>query len=555
MQRNERLQKEAAETAAHHAATAAARSSTSGDGGDGGGAANSAATRALEQKVYTLQEQLSAKWQEVSELTKAQLTMTQTVAHANKVQQEAQANAETWRSTLKKCQTSLKAIKESLNAKEQECNALKAELGNVRSMLERSEKHLCSLTSENESLVTRMIDEKMGMMTELNKMTTSCDNMKAQLARLKAENAELKASGAGREAGGGSRSGSDTEGDGGLRRKSSGIWATLTGGGDRRRSSARSSLGGMESAVAGSAGWKASSSSIPSEATHVVKAHESEINDLAFVGTSVCTASGDGTVKVWDARTASLRSSYQVGGSVLCIDAHKGMIIAGTTTSQAVVYVLETERQKHILSGHKGKVVDVKFSPDAKFAASVGTDRCIKIFDMTSGKCSRTLACPSACTSVAFTADGRSVVSGHQDSGVRLWDVRAGAMSREVKGIHRAAVTSVLVAPQGTGSFRMLSMSRDNTLKMIDGRTFMESVTLKESKFRVGWNYAAACFSPDGGYVAAPSGDGRVVVWESLGGEVVKTFDAHERSAMAAAWSRRNTLGSVDNAGYMALYA
>jgi hypothetical protein len=547
----------AAASAASSSAGAASSGVGSVDDGNSHAAANAAQVRTLEAKVFALQEQLTAKWQEVSELTKAQLTMTQTVAQANRVQQEAQASAEEWRQTLKKCQSSLKAAKVLAAAKAGEVEALQAELQNVRQMLERSEKHLCSLTSENEGLVSRMIEEKMGMMQELNKMTTSCDKMKAQLGRLTEENARLKAEAKALAVGGGSRSGSDTEGGEGVGRKSSGIWAALTGGGKRRGSSAAGRNADMSDAVAESSGWKAASCvACPTDAAHVVRAHDSEINDVAFSGTSVCTASGDGTVKVWDARTASLRSKHCVGGSVLCVDAAKGLVIAGTTDAQAVVYSIETERQRFVLSGHKGKVVDVRFSASGKTAASVGTDRCVRIFDLAgAGKCIRTLACPSACTSVAFTQDGSTVVTGHQDSGVRLWDVRAGAMTREVKGIHRAAVTSVLVAPARAGTaLRLLSMSRDNTLKIVDGRTFLECAALKAQGFRVGWNYAAAAFSPDGGLVAAPSGDGRVLVWESLAGRIVKSFDSHERSAMAVAWSRRNVLGSVDNAGYMALH-
>lgn len=496
--------------------------------------------RGLKEKVHALQEQLTSKWQEVSELTKAQLMMTQAVANANKIQQDAQSKAQEWHAALKQSESSVQSLKKLLLAKEKECETLRSELQKVRDMLEKSEKHLCGLTAENESLVSRMIDEKMGMMTELNKMTSTCDTLKIQLAKLKEENERLKTEGCDAKVASPKP-----------RKASSGIWASLTG----KSRGVSASSNSEEDRVATTSGWNiARAVKLPAENTVCIQAHQAEVNDLTFVGNSVATASGDGTIKVWDARTASLRSNFHAGGAALCIDATKNMIVTGTTDSQAVIYDINTERQKHVLSGHKGKVVGVKFAPDGKAAASVGTDRCIKIFDVSTGRCIRSLACPSACTSTAFTLDGGVVVSGHQDSGVRLWDVRAGAMTQEIKGIHRAAVTSVQVAPSGSGSCRILTLSRDNTMKMIDGRTYSETVCFKENSFRVGWNYSAACFSPNGAFVAAPSGDGRVIIWNSLSGTVAKIFKAHTRSCMAVNWSRRNVIGSVDNAGYMALY-
>eukprot|EP00941_MAST-03F_sp_MAST-3F-sp1_P004219 g4219.t1 len=545
LQRNESLEKELeSRTSAATTSSVSVASSLSSGSSQGGSARSDAEFRALENKMHGLQEQLTAKWKEVSELTRAQLTMTRAVADANKTQQEAQASAEEWRATLKKCQNSLTSVKEKLAEKESECNALRTELQKVRDMLEKSEKHLCGLTAENEGLVSRMIEDKVSMMDEVNKMTASCDKMKATIAALQEENKRLKASQ------------SDTKADSeelSRSRQSSGIWAAITGtGAGRSRSKSPTATDDL---VADKAGWISGRTSIlPSDTTMCIKAHDAEVNDIAFVGNCVATASGDGTVKVWDARSASLRSSYHVGGAVLCIDGEKGMLVAGTTSSQAIVYQVATERQKHILSGHKGKVVGVHMSPDGRSVATVGTDRCMKLFDMASGRCTRTLACPSACTSVTFTMEGSTIISGHQDSGVRLWDVRAGAMTQEVKNIHRAAVTSVKVAPHGSGSLRILSMSRDNTLRMLDGRSYMEVQVFKESGFRVGWNYSACSFSGDGSYVVAPSADGRILFWDSLTGKLVRQFNAHERSAVSCAWSRKGIVGSVDNAGYMALY-
>ena len=59
---------------------------------------------------------------------------------------------------------------------------------------------------------------------------------------------------------------------------------------------------------------------------------------------------------------------------------------------------------------------------------------------------------------------------GNQDGGVRLFDVRTGAKVAENTGAHTGAVTSVAFSRNDAGA-RLLTASRDNTLRLLDGRT------------------------------------------------------------------------------------
>jgi WD40 repeat protein len=65
--------------------------------------------------------------------------------------------------------------------------------------------------------------------------------------------------------------------------------------------------------------------------------------------------------------------------------------------------------------------------------------------------------------SVCFSPDGKQLASGRTDTTVRLWDVETGACVRTLEGGHGRPVISVCFSPDG----RMVaSGSDDNTVRL-----------------------------------------------------------------------------------------
>ena len=122
-------------------------------------------------------------------------------------------------------------------------------------------------------------------------------------------------------------------------------------------------------------------------------------------------------------------------------------------------------------------------------------------------------------SSVAFSPDGRTLLSGSHDGTLILWDVVTGRQLRSIEG-HRKndrpfAVTSVAFSPDGK---MLLSASEDKTLRFWDAGTGAELRVFRGVDYS-----AAAIFSPDGKMVAAAN-CGSIVLLDALTGRLLRTF-------------------------------
>ena len=148
-------------------------------------------------------------------------------------------------------------------------------------------------------------------------------------------------------------------------------------------------------------------------------------------GTHIVSGSGDGTIRVWDARS--------------------GDDVAGP------------------FKGHKGAVTSVAFSPDGTCIVSGSGDRTIRVWDARSGD---VVADPfeghkGAVTSIAFSPDGTRIVSSSVDDTIRVWDARSGDVVAGPFEGHKSHVMSAAFSSDGT---RIVSGS-NHTIRVWDARS------------------------------------------------------------------------------------
>jgi autophagy-related protein 16 len=279
-------------------------------------------------------------------------------------------------------------------------------------------------------------------------------------------------------------------------------------------------------------------SSLPTEPLFYVSAHESEVNHVAvsYDGKLYATGGSDKKIKIFESGTGNLK--FSLSGflqSVMHVQFSftDDSILACSNDHSVKVWNVETGRPKYTLTGHIGNVWSARFSNDSTKIVSGSHDRTIKVWDIQKGSCARTLFTYSSVNDLCMT-DDFGIVSGHVDSSVRFWDINSGDCIRELSGIHAGQVTSVSLCPD---TYHILTCSRDNTLKIMDIRTYAILKTFTTESFHVPYNFSRACFSSDGVYVAAGSQNGNIFIWNAKDCKLEKVLTKHKHPVTAVTWS------------------
>jgi WD40 repeat protein len=116
--------------------------------------------------------------------------------------------------------------------------------------------------------------------------------------------------------------------------------------------------------------------------------------------------------------------------------------------------------------------VSVAFSPDSKRMVSGSADGTLKVWDSQSSHAARTLMWDrrapglsvrnNSVASVAFSSDGKRIVSGSNGGTLKVWDAQTGEEALTLKG-HTGFVQGIAFSPDGK---RIVSSSNDKTLKV-----------------------------------------------------------------------------------------
>jgi WD40 repeat protein len=250
-------------------------------------------------------------------------------------------------------------------------------------------------------------------------------------------------------------------------------------------------------------------------------------------GKRIASASWDKTVKIWDAATgkelATLSGhSIFVNSAVFSPD---GKRIASASDDNTVkIWDAATGKLLATLSGHSSPVISAVFSPDGKRIASASRDSTVKIWDAATGKLLATLSGHSAyISSAVFSPDGKRIVSASYDKSVKIWDATKGKEIRTLNA-HSASVSSAVFSPDGK---RIISASWDKTVKIWDATTGKEIRTLNGHSKVV----RSAVFSPDGKRIASASDDSTVKIWDAATGKALATLSGHSSDVIGAVFS------------------
>jgi WD40 repeat protein len=262
-------------------------------------------------------------------------------------------------------------------------------------------------------------------------------------------------------------------------------------------------------------------------------------------GRRLASASFDQTVKLWDATTGDVLFTFPASFTrnvlvTLAFSADGRLLAAPGVDHTVTVWDVATGRDVATLHGHTDQVFSATFSPDGRRLVTAGWEGSVKVWDLTTGE--RELRTPRftvddlshAPWSVALSADGRrlALAGSSVDATVRVYDVLSGENVFTFRG-HSARVVSVAFSPDGR---RLVSGSTDKTVRLWDTETGQEVLTLRDHTDLVGH----VRFDPSGQRLASASDDGTALVWDATPPEDdrrIRTLRGHAGVVYSVAFS------------------
>lgn len=177
------------------------------------------------------------------------------------------------------------------------------------------------------------------------------------------------------------------------------------------------------------------------------------------------------------------------------------------------------------LKGHNGAVTGVAFSGDGRWIVSAGADGTVKIWSAASRALMRTLELDAG-PATTMATEGQRAVTGHRDGSVALWDLETGDKVVSYKR-NEASIWSVAFTGDPE---RFAASSHDWTIMLFDARARAGPVHILEGHDGAVQSLA---YSPAGHVLCSGGADRTVKLWNPETLRLIRTYRGHNDAVTA----------------------
>jgi WD40 repeat protein len=269
------------------------------------------------------------------------------------------------------------------------------------------------------------------------------------------------------------------------------------------------------------------------------KRHDGLVTRLAFSadGSQLASASGDGTVKLWEVASGKLLTEYikqQEAIWSMALSPNGKIVASGAGGKVLGIWDIDSgNRESHIIE-LSGRVQALGIHPSGSLLACASGDGKMVIWDIAAAK--RRVAFSGqegGATCVVFSPDGKLLATAgaadfRRPAKVKLWDANSG-LALAVLSEHHESVSGLAFSPDG----RRLVVSSGWGVELWDVETCARLPLVAGHDYEV-WCVA---YSPDGRVLASGSEEGVVKLWEVATGREVASHVAHEGCVVTLAFS------------------
>jgi WD40 repeat protein len=217
-------------------------------------------------------------------------------------------------------------------------------------------------------------------------------------------------------------------------------------------------------------------------------------------GKFIVSASDDGNAYLWDAENGEKIRAFKGHTAAvegLAFNAAGTQLLTSSSDSTVRLWSAATAREIQKFTGHTGMVRRVAFHPDGKHAVSGGRDGFVRMWDLETAREAKQFKSSSNwADSFAVSKDGKLLAVGGKN--ISVYEIETGKMLPECIG-HQYGLTHVAFSDDGK---RLLSAGYDATARLWDRATGKELYLFRNHREFL-WS---AAISPDGKWILTAGG-------------------------------------------------